>query len=446
MDVIPTDNDSTPEPTLASPILPNEVIENVIQQMSDPSTLATMMRVSRRMYEVAAPRLYCEVDMTARNAGQLYAGLGACQSLEPGLKEVGEKRKRSEFDEEGMSTTSGQGTSPPPSRWSKRELIAMIQHLNIHDIPPIEVCQRPNPKAAAQGVPHPHKPMTISIRPRAAWQLMDCFIHRYNGPHPFILFLRQLDCEHLCIQIPVMDQAVEAHHLRVTIPQYKENLSPHHFGWRQRLSAALIGHTDENGGTFPLTFFDLLRPGYQSVTVHNLTMAMSNYALASVDSSVGTFRAFCRPCVTADVELVDKVRDRHCINHRSKIDIATGGVWLGPKALSGSTNVDFIDIDWVRGKYTSERDSGALRQIEDIVESQVQGTPEADRVGWGEKSFKMAKDAESCRCCQKGQLTVAEVSQYRALISGLYKADRTELDPIHRLALAGLVGFWHRCE
>jgi len=91
--------------------------------------------------------------------------------------------------------------------------------------------------------------------------------------------------------------------------------------------------------------------------------------------------------------------------------------------------VEFIDIDWVRGKYQADRDDGALRSMEQMVDAQVQRTSEAEREGWGEKSFKLARDAEPCRFCQKGQLSIAEVCHYA--ISSLWSVtDLIELNLI----------------
>jgi len=44
--------------------LPNEIIEDIAHNMGDRSTLATMMQVSHRMYEIAGPRLYNEMVIT----------------------------------------------------------------------------------------------------------------------------------------------------------------------------------------------------------------------------------------------------------------------------------------------------------------------------------------------------------------------------------------------
>ena len=50
---------------------PNEIIENIVHNVNEPSTLAAMMQVSRRMCEIAGPRLYN--DMVIRGSTNLRA-------------------------------------------------------------------------------------------------------------------------------------------------------------------------------------------------------------------------------------------------------------------------------------------------------------------------------------------------------------------------------------
>jgi hypothetical protein len=60
---------------VAATRFPNEIIENIVSQMVDSATLAAMMRVSRGILAMAAPRLYCEVTVSSMNAHSLYLGL-----------------------------------------------------------------------------------------------------------------------------------------------------------------------------------------------------------------------------------------------------------------------------------------------------------------------------------------------------------------------------------
>jgi len=92
----------------ASTRLTARLIGMIIHQIDRPSTLAIVMRVSRRMYASAAPRLYCEVVVTHNNARSLFLG-----------------------------STQNRSTRLAP----KYELLSMIRHLTIHKVPPKDVCE-----------------------------------------------------------------------------------------------------------------------------------------------------------------------------------------------------------------------------------------------------------------------------------------------------------------
>jgi hypothetical protein len=416
MDATSTNDDITPDPDPARLlILHDDIIDNIVKQMDNTSTLATMMRVSRRMYKLAAPRLYCEVSVTAENGMGPWAGLELSDTpvyLPGGSEESAKNRKRTDIEEETLSTIHAEEKFSIPALYSKRELISMIRHLNIHEVPLLKVCDQLASLAFNQKIRQSTEPFTISIRPTAVWQLINMRVHEvHRGCHPLVRFLQLLDCEHLCIQMPVLDIDAEAEYFQLPprlLAQYLYSNVPF-VKARQELQAALIKPSNVNKN-----FFGLIEAGCRNVTIHNLVVSMTDQTLASLASPTATLRAFYRPCVTADGELTNRKTDIPCINHRDKSDIATGGVKLCYGALRRSTNVEFIDIDWVRGKYQPERDDGALRSIEQMVEVQIGQTPEAEREGWGEKSFKMAREVEPCRCCQKGQLSVAEVSQNRS--------------------------------
>lgn len=75
------DDDAGPQ--AASVQFPHEIIENIVLQMDDPATLAAMMRVSRDMFVLAAPHIYCEVTLSKENAQSLYLGLkGPVEEME----------------------------------------------------------------------------------------------------------------------------------------------------------------------------------------------------------------------------------------------------------------------------------------------------------------------------------------------------------------------------
>lgn len=86
-------NDSSTDdeaPASASTRFPMELIIKVVRQMSNPATLATMMRVSHDMYDLAAPILYREVGITFKNLEELYVGLDFLAD---------ERRERRKLDE-----------------------------------------------------------------------------------------------------------------------------------------------------------------------------------------------------------------------------------------------------------------------------------------------------------------------------------------------------------
>jgi hypothetical protein len=71
--------DDDAAPASASTRFPNEIVENIAHLTTDSATLATWMRVSRTMYNIAAPRLYTKGIVTAN--GSLYVGVS--------VKEIG---------------------------------------------------------------------------------------------------------------------------------------------------------------------------------------------------------------------------------------------------------------------------------------------------------------------------------------------------------------------
>lgn len=163
---------------LPFPLLPQEIVENIIRQTEDSTTLVTLMRVSRRIHDVAGARLYGEVVMTAKNAKGLHWGLSSTEtetesSNEPAVisKEivgVGSKRKLginatqkkvpakggiaslASYGSDSDSDSDSEDESPTPvststtaisrPRKTKAELLSMIKYLHVYEIPALEVC------------------------------------------------------------------------------------------------------------------------------------------------------------------------------------------------------------------------------------------------------------------------------------------------------------------
>ena len=81
----------------------------------------------------------------------------------------------------------------------------------IHDIPSTYICNDLLARAKDPTQPKYFALETISIRPSAAWKLMQHkMIYKTDAPaHPFILYLEALKPQQLCIQLPIQDQHLE---------------------------------------------------------------------------------------------------------------------------------------------------------------------------------------------------------------------------------------------
>jgi hypothetical protein len=435
-----------PEPDLdfeySPPRLPYELLDRIIQQTDDTSTLAMMMRVSHRFNHIAGPRLYGHVDLTAKNAKQLFAIPKRPEIV--GDSENNKKRKRdtsngsavntdgafsgkAELEERGSSVASSSSTSIPalnaiyspttaPLK-TKSQLLSMIKQLNVHTIPTTKVCTWLALLAKSKKIPLLVEPMLISIRPRAVWKLIGYYSLNPNPLvqrplHPFLYFLRSLDCSHLCVQLPIVDQ-----HLEESTRERHPHLSGFSDACLQRkMKSIFCDQTTENAYSHIHSlvgrFYDLYIPVSESITIHNLVLSMRERALATIDPGVNTVRAFFRPCKGADGELDKEAQDRNCWNHSK--GFTDGTLKLHDRILSSTANIEFIDIDWTRAKYEMGRDDGVLKCIEGGVEEQIRQFPEADRSTWGERTFRMANEVEPCQCCQKSQLSVVEVGRLRA--------------------------------
>jgi hypothetical protein len=406
----------------ALPHLPHEIVENIVRQTEDSSTLATFMQVSRRMYHVAAPRLYGEVVLTAKTAKGLYFGLSIVTDQKPSRPtedikgDVREKKRKLDMVSCGSDAVTSSSTNehtststplatdgPPPNR--KEKLLSMIRHLHVAEIPTWDTCIHLATLALKQGIPHPKHAMNVSVRPNAAWHMIGCYTHaraqHVKLLHPFLHYLRNIHVQHMCIQLPVMDRHVENSY--ITDSADTAVYTP----CRDRDSrrAALCDSTSDEGIH---GLFDLIVPTCKTLTIHNLVVAMSERALAFIDPNITTVRAFFRPCAGADGDLVDKTSSGYCYNHYK---IGDSGFRLKEKILSRPQDMELIDIDWVRGNYNSGRDDQALESIRLQVDSQIEETPVQERVGWGAKRLKMSSEVEPCRCCMKSQLSAVEVSR-----------------------------------
>jgi hypothetical protein len=377
--------DAPSSPPSASTRFPMEVIRNIVREIDDPSSLAAMMQVSRGMYELAAPRLYSEVHIHGANLANLV-----CPSTAPAT-----------------------GTDSPDQtpRETKSELLAKIKHMAIFDIPPFYICTDLLSLAKDDTLPRHLAPTTISIRPSAAWELMqhNMSYERDAPPHPFILYLEALKPQHLCIQLPLLDQNLEDSLVpaRSRSPRNWHDLSPA----RHNLRHAFLISRDCNGEIKDL--FGFSRIQCPNITIHNLTMLSTNRAFAGLSRSANSVRIFYRPCSGSDGEITDKIWDHYCYNHRDNhnLGIVDGKFKMSDGLLRSRHNAELIDMDWVRGKYDPLRDDQLSKSLQRQVERQTErswGTDE-EKMSWGKKRFKMSREVDACVCCQKRQLSVEEV-------------------------------------
>jgi hypothetical protein len=412
-----------PNPALVSTRLPMELVENVIREIDDPSTLAAMMRVSHRTYKVAAPLLYRKVAIHGNNLGLLHVGVddresdaksigchndrkGDCGDLflETGKLPWGTQIDRADqvdHHDQDIPHISNDSTAfaKQPFRTSKAKLLTLVRHVDIYDIPPIRMCNDVLSLAQDGTASRYLSPTTVSIRPIAAWKLMkhDMKKKKDGPPHPLLTYLETLGSQHLCIQFPLIDQHVEDSLVpgRQLMPRNYSDIS----GVRMTLRDAFLKSKYCNGSVKDLFGFSRLH--CPTVTIHNLTMILTDRAFAGLTETTTTVRIFYRPCTGSDGEVKDKdkIWDHYCYGHCPDNNRRIADPTPSPAVLSSPQNAEFIDMDWVSGKYDPLRDNKSL---------QLAGGLGSEN--WGKKSFKMANEVDACRCCGKHQLSAVEVS------------------------------------
>jgi hypothetical protein len=192
------------------------------------------MRVSRRVYALAAPRLYCEVLVTHSNARSLFIG-----------------------------STQHSNTSPAP----KYELLSMIRLLTIPKRPHKDTCEHLD-RLAEQNMNQDRLPSrSLSIRKRFGdYYHMVENERAYAIPHPFLVYLQYLDVMHLCIQMPVMDRRLEEFLFSSRARR------PDPISWelaRRQLRDALTSPPQINTYYSKYRFFDLFVIPSKRVTIRN---------------------------------------------------------------------------------------------------------------------------------------------------------------------------------
>jgi len=382
--------------------------------MDDPSTLAAMMQVSHGMYKLAAPRLYSEVDIYGANLiklvrvdkGSPAGNLDGTVSIDDDTPVADPANLVSTHEETSISEAEDTPRDP------KIKLLSKVKRMAIHDIPSTYICN--DLLARAKDPTHPEYLAleTISIRPSAAWKLMQHNMsYKTDAPaHPFILYLEALKPQQLCIQLPILDQNLEDSLVaqRSRFPRNWDDVSY----VRHHLRDAFRKSYDRGGVLKDLFGFSRVR--CPNITIHNLTMLSTNRAFVGLSLSTKSVRIFYRPCSGADGEVTDKIWDHYCYNHRDEHNkgIVEGKFKLNDAILRSSCNAEFIDMDWVRDKYDPTRDDHLSRSLNRQVRRHLEpswGTAEETK-SCGKKRFKMSREVDACRCCGNHQLSAAEVS------------------------------------
>jgi len=299
----------------------------------------------------------------------------------------------------------------------------MIRKLHVHEIPETDAYQTHIALHIRNRLIGKSSSITVSIRPRAVAQLMKYVVDRVCGPnHPtplppnsrnpydFVRSLAHFDIDHLCVQLPVMDQHLEdSLLLKRTMPRNFFQIKFPRMVFRRLLVSAYHDDRDFFSGLFKLPC--------QSLTIHNTTLGLFNRVLASVPPDFPTLRAFFRPCTNADVDLADKISDRYCYNHLTEGTPNindNGDLRLGDAALDSRHHIEFIDIDWIRGKYDPARSGDSAQSIQQQVDLQMKSKAYFPRAK--AKSIKLSREAEACVCCGRHQLSGDEVCRSLAAL------------------------------
>jgi len=410
---------SFPAALPASKRLPNEIIEDIAHNMGDRSTLATMMQVSHRMYEIAGPRLYNEMVITQRTILSAF--------IDDSTESTGGNSTRVDHGEAVDSTGSSEGSPDlvQKPRIAKAKLLSMVHHLDVRRIPVMKVSLALEGLTGSNKPPIDLKPTTVCLHPFAVWELIYFdMVTGGNRTHPFVNFLNRLGIEQLCIQMPLMDQHLEDSMFpkRTAPPNHDETNV-----MRSHLRDAMVKVRDRAGRVRGLFGHSNIK--CRHVTIHNLTLASMNRALKSFagsNRSTQSIRIFFRPCQGSS-DYAGKRIDQYCYNHDDRdSSIVYHSFEFDNVILRAPQTVELIDMDWTRGKYRRLRDRTLCDKLEGRLEKQLSTLQAAEGGNRGKKAVKMAREVETCRCCKRRQMGPARVRR-SARIMTFSQAEDTEL-------------------
>lgn len=343
-------------------------------------------------------------------------------------------------DEEDRPVLKASFLYPFPSFASHKRKLALfelIQYLHIDEIPSRSACEELKMTLRAGGrVLSPVK--RLSLGAKAYWSIVDWEDRHPGLVHPFIAVITQCQPKHLCITYPTCDSDLEERYMLPRTVTNAEHLS------RQEsvdqytfLRIALQTLVKERFAT-PLRCLATECQRLRSITVHNA----SDQALPRLEGVA--HRVFLHPCSCSDSGIVAPVAA--CYDHwRTTFNESDEEVIYRAStdqfvSLSRATGTaEFVDYHWVQG----ELDHDCARECpwdacdEDVDREfwrrfadrfSIEQTEEARKA----VSFTLSREAESCVCCGKKQLTYAEVSTGSRLVQVMnraaYRAPSADVD------------------
>ena len=445
------------------PTLPAELFQRIITHLADTdqkATLAKLLVLSHDVFEIVGASLYKELVVTRKNARSIYRGFptpprssrrrryGSDRGItwaefrhpNHALEWAAHLRSRAiddsssrvyavwpnfdadsdESDDEDSTTSREWSTvrAYPTERSYTRKtlLLDRVKRLHFEELPPWDICQTLCGLSSTFVITGMLELVSVSLRPRAIWKIMDWGDRHREQVHPFLPYLRALPADHLCLQIPTID-----HHLQKAYMHERMVPLAHHASrgevvedqftfLRSQLQQfihdqcrMILGTVKGQDGAAPEMS--------SSVTIHNIVSDIPRWLTGS------SIRIFWRPCSCLDTSVVDKVDDYFCYNHSvGPSNNRVGWTHLREFKYESQHEVnrlELIDLDWTAGHPDAPRD----RRAQDGWKDALAGAKRDASFGDWEDTFfdKMisimsSDETEPCVCCGHKQLTGEQVS------------------------------------
>jgi hypothetical protein len=449
--------------------LPNEVFHKVVEHLGrdgDLSTLARLLRTSNAAYTAVAPTLYGEVVITRKNAKSFYLGLmehhlRAPHQVSPtgisweefkdpkhnadceAANEARVKATRRErqvrcvwpqadidSDEESQSVNGDSSDHDVlyPTNFSvdrKSNLLALVQRLHFAEMPSTAVCLNLARNTYLNKLPEMSKLRSISLRPRAVWQIVDWTDRHLDTEAPFTQYLRELPAHNVCIQMPVIDHHLEKSYMssRIVSADYHTYRDRDIDGFDDPRRPTPTQHAYLRGYLSEMTALYLPRVSNSvgwlttcRLVVHNCVVGLRSL----MGEPLGSCQIFYRPCVCRDHHVTDKIDDLFCYNHfNPTVDDRIDPYDLPePEDVPPNMNVlELVDFDWRTGTIDNAiREDAIVDRLKAGIARQDDSAKEfLQRV----VKFKDSTEVQPCECCGNKQLTYEQVSLYP--VSVLYR-------------------------